>query len=80
MTIAQEIRIKELERQLADLHAQQTTRWIGVRFGEALATQLAATPYARWTSTQKQTLQAVCGGATAALRLYIDSLPQEVAC
>ena len=77
MAIAQEMRIKELEKQIADLHAQRAIEWVGARLGEALATQLAATPYARWTDSQKQTLHAVCGNAVVACALYLERLPQE---
>ena len=80
MTIAQERRIQELEKQIAILHTQKAIGWVGTRLGEVLAAQLAATPYIRWTPTQKAALHAVCGDAVTALALYIDSLPQEVAC
>ena len=69
--------IDRLRKQIAILHTQH---WVGTRLGEVLAAQLAATPYLRWTPTQKAALHAVCGDAVVALALYIDSLPQEVAC
>ena len=67
--------IDRLRKQIAILHTQKAIGWVGTRLGEVLAAQLAATPYIRWTPTQKAALHAVCGDAVTTLALYIDSLP-----
>ncbi len=77
MSIAQERRIAELEQELAELKQRQTISWVGNRLGEALAIQKAATPYDQWSSSDKQTLHAVCGDALTAYYLYVENLPKS---
>lgn len=77
MSIAQENRIKTLEAQLQELRTRESISWVGQRLGQALAAQLASTPYRSWQHNHKQTLHAVCGDAAAALHLYIGQLPKE---
>lgn len=77
MSIAQERRIEELEKMLSEAQTRQSIAWVGGRLGEALATQLAFTPYEQWREREKLTLHAVCGNATTALELYIQQLPKD---
>ena len=77
MSIAQEQQIRALEARIQELLTRETIGWVGAALGQALATQLAATPYSRWTTNQKLTLHSVCGDAVTAYDLYVSQLPKE---
>ena len=74
------VRLMELERaekHLAELEMNKHIRWVGESFGMALATIYATTPWDQWPIERRQLLRQVCGSATMARQLYIDSLPKE---
>ena len=77
MAFTKEQQIEALEARIRELQAREAIGWVGARLGQALATQLAATPYSDWPTNHRQTLHAVCGNAVTSLNFYIEQLPKE---
>ena len=71
------VELERCEKRLRELENLKAISWVGPALGAALATQLGATPWDKWTQGQKMTLQFVCGGAQTAFELYKAALPES---
>lgn len=78
MTIAQEMEIKKLRKEIQDLKDnQRLVEFLNEEFLPAIGIVLGNVPYSAWPPMCRRTLEQVGKGAPMMLELYLSRLPTE---